>query len=279
MLTHLAMALEGSSLASFWHACPRYYGGSGGTTSGPTYDCLPIRWALLQIPTWKWLVSYYFGWQWKGCADIVGKKRIALVCDNSPLIGWVTRLASKWSLVAKHLVQALALCLKIQRICPLNPIRIKGKHNAISDVPSWSSESNPTWKCDMDADLLFLFNPMFPLPHQNSWTIFHLNCKVVMRVISALRTKPFAMDDWRRLPKVGRHVGKIGAHMSNHWGWIRTLTTHPSKPKCAASPASHSKHGLDSMEKDNKSRVALSLRQSWPLARQELWPATTIPQR
>ena len=174
-----------------------------------------------------------------------------------PLIDWVTHLASKRSLVAKCLVQALALQLKIKRTCPSTPIHIKGKQNAISNVPSWSFGSNPTWKCDMDADLLFLFNPMFPLPHQNSWTIFHLNCKVVMRVISALRTKPFAMDDWRRLPKVGRHVGKIGAHMSNHWGWIRTLTTHPSKPKFTASPALHSKHKPASMAEDVKSKVAL----------------------
>jgi hypothetical protein len=62
---------------------------------------------------------------------------------------------------------------------------------------------------------------MFPLPNQTSWTVFHLNCKVVTRVYSALQTKPFALDDWRRLPKVGRHVGKICVLMSNLWEQTR----------------------------------------------------------
>jgi hypothetical protein len=92
-------------------------------------------------------------------------KQITLFNDNSPSIGWVTRLASKQSLVAEHLVQALALQLEIQRVCPLTPIHIEGKHNAILDVPSRLFGSNPAWKCDTDADLLTLFNPMFPLPH------------------------------------------------------------------------------------------------------------------
>ncbi len=207
------------------------------------------------------------------------EKRITLFNDNSPSIGWVTRLASKRSLVAKHLVQALALQLKIQCVCPLTPIHIEGKCNAISDVPSQSFGSNPAWKCDMDADLLTLFNPMFPLPHQYLWTVFHLNCEVVMHVTSALQTMHFTLDDWRRLPRSGRHVGKIGAHTSNLWGGIRTLTTHPSTPKCAASPDLHSKHKMASMAEDNKSKVALYLKQSRPLARQSRWPATTIPQR
>jgi hypothetical protein len=139
---------------------------------------------------------------------------------SPPLIGWVARLASKRSLVAKHLVKALALRLKIkiQRTCPLTPINIEGKWNATSDIPSWWFGSNPAYKCDTDTDLLSLFNPMFSLLHKNSWIVFRLNCKVAMCMISALRTKPFALDDWRRLPKVGRHVGKIGAHVSDLLG-------------------------------------------------------------
>jgi hypothetical protein len=82
------------------------------------------------------------------------EKQIELFGDNSPSIGWVARLASKRSLVAKNLVQALALCLKIKRACPLTPIHFEGKQNAISNVPSRSFGGNPTWKCDTDDDLL-----------------------------------------------------------------------------------------------------------------------------
>jgi hypothetical protein len=96
--------------------------------------------------------------------------------------------------MAKHLIQALALRLKIQRVCPLTTVHIKGKQNVISDVPSWLLGSNPTWHCANSDELLTLFNPMFPLPNQTSWTVFHLNCEVVTRVTSALRTKRFALD-------------------------------------------------------------------------------------
>jgi hypothetical protein len=209
----------------------------------------------------------------------LGGKRIMLFKDNSPTIGWVTRLASKQSLVAKHLIQALALQLKIQRACMLTPIHIEGKRNAISDVPSRSFRSNPAWHCKTDAALLTLFNPMFPLPNQNSWTVFQLNCKVVIRVTSALRMTHFAVDDWRRLPKSGWHVGKIGVRMSNLWEWIRTLITHPSTPACAASRDLHSKQDQSSTEEDDIYKVARYLKHSRPLARRLRWPSTKIPQR
>jgi hypothetical protein len=72
----------------------------------------------------------------EGVCGPLQEKGVAMFGDNSPLIGWVKHLASKWSLVAKHLVQALALQLKIQRACPLTTIHIAGRRNAISDVPS-----------------------------------------------------------------------------------------------------------------------------------------------
>jgi hypothetical protein len=49
----------------------------------------------------------------EGVCGPLQEKRIALFGDNPPLIGWVACLASKWSLVAKNLVQALSLHLKI----------------------------------------------------------------------------------------------------------------------------------------------------------------------
>ena len=185
---------------------------------------------------------------------------VAMFGDNSPLIGWVQCLASKRSLVAKHLIQALTLQLKIQRACPLTTIYIVGKRNTISDVPSRLFGSNPAWQCANSDELLTLFNPMFPLPNQTPWTVFHLNCKVVTHVASALLTKPFALDDWRQLLKKGRHVGKIGVPVSNLWEWIHTLTTHPSKPECAALPVLHSKQEQDSMDSDNRSKVAQYLK-------------------
>jgi hypothetical protein len=206
------------------------------------------------------------------------EKCVTLFNNNSPTIGWVTRLASRRLLVAEHLIQALALRLKFQRACPLTPIYIKEKRNTISDILSQSFGSTPAWQCNTDAALLTLFNPMFPLPNQSSWTIFHLNCKVVTLVTSALRTRHFMLDDWRQLPKTGKHVGNIGARTSNLWGWIRTLLTHHSTPKCAASRDLPSKHEQVSTAEDDRYTVAQYLRQSRPLARRSRWPTTKTQQ-
>ena len=45
------------------------------------------------------------------CGPLEGK-RLTLFNDNSPTIRWARKLASKCSTVAKHLVQAIALCAK-----------------------------------------------------------------------------------------------------------------------------------------------------------------------
>jgi hypothetical protein len=78
------------------------------------------------------------------CKDLC-KKRIALFSNNSLTVGWVTRLASKRSIIAENLIQALELRLKTQHACPLTPMHIEGKRSAISDVPSQSFGSNPKW--------------------------------------------------------------------------------------------------------------------------------------
>ena len=136
-------------------------------------------------------------------------------------MSWETWLASRQSAVAEHLVQAFALRLKTMHACPLTPLHIEGKRNAIADVPSCSFRSNPTWTCETNTNLLNLFNKLFPLPQQNSWKVYHPNCAVVTRVISALWMKPFTLNDVRRLPTRGRCIGGIGAPMSNTWEWIR----------------------------------------------------------
>ncbi len=105
--------------------------GTGGVMLGEISACTPIvfRWEWpddikqdiisLNNPTGRltnsdlemeglvilWLVI-------EGICDNLREKRVTLLSDNLPTISWVTRLASKRSLVAERLVQALALRLK-----------------------------------------------------------------------------------------------------------------------------------------------------------------------
>jgi len=83
---------------------------------------------------------------WLTMEEVCGsleEKRLTLFNDNSPTIGWATKLASKRSTVADHLVQAIALHSKQQKACPFTPMQIARKRMAIADIPSRSFGSNP----------------------------------------------------------------------------------------------------------------------------------------
>jgi hypothetical protein len=129
--------------------------GIGGVIFGETSACIPtvFRWEwpkdiknnikTLQNPNGKilnsdlemagllmlWLVI-------EGVSKDLCKKHVTLFGGNLPTRGWVMRLASKRSIIAKNLIQALALQLKTQHACPLTPMHIEGKQNAISGVSS-----------------------------------------------------------------------------------------------------------------------------------------------
>ena len=195
---------------------------------------------------------------WLTMEEVCGpleEKRLTLFNDNSPTIGWATKLASKRSTVAEHLVQALALRAKQKKACPFTPIHIAGKRMAIADIPSRLFGSNPAWHCTSDDELLTLFNSNFPLPFQQSWTVFRLNCKTVTRVISALRMQPFVLDDWRRLPSPGKLVGAIGEPTSQLWDSISIYNRQALNSESEASQGSHSAYAPDTMDGDNRYRL------------------------
>jgi hypothetical protein len=79
----------------------------------------------------------------------------------------------------------------------------------MTDVPSHSFGSNPAWFCKNESELLTLFISMFPLPQQKSWTVFQVTSEISMRVILMLQMQLFTMDEFRRLPTIGQHVGKM----------------------------------------------------------------------
>ena len=137
------------------------------------------------------------------------EKNVALFSDNSPTVGWVRRLATRGSLLSAHLIRALALWLKLNGTCLITPLHNAGEENSMTDIPSRSFGSEEKWHCKSHTELLTLFNMSFPLPKQHSWTVFQFFYAVGMRATSVLQTKDFTLDKWRRLPKVGNHVGTI----------------------------------------------------------------------
>ena len=207
------------------------------------------------------------------------QKHVALFSDNDPTVNWVKRMATKQSRVAAQLVRALALRLKANETCPLTPVHIPGKQNMMTDIPSRSFGSVPEWHCRTNADLLTLFNTTFPLPGQASWTVFQLNSGLVTRVISVLRMRHTTLAEWRRLPKIGKHIGTIGRPMSGLWDW--TLTYRGSSISTESGCSQDSQQGCDrgATVEDAASRLAQSLARSRPLARRSLWPVSSTQQK
>ncbi len=110
----------------------------------------------------------------------LSKKRVSLFSNNSPTVGWIKCLATRGSLVSAHLIRALSLQLKLNDTCPITPLHIVGEENSMTDIPSRSFGSEPKRHCRSNTDLLTLFNNLFPIPSQNSWTVFQVSYAVSM---------------------------------------------------------------------------------------------------
>jgi hypothetical protein len=197
----------------------------------------------------------------------VENAHVALFSDNSPTVHWVQRLAAKHSTIAMQLVRALALRLQLAKASPLTPMHIAGVNNSLTDIPSRSFGSDAAWYCKNDAQLLTLFNSTFPLPHQGSWTVFHLSSEIAMRVISILQMKVFTADEWRRLPKKGKLTGSVGSPMSSLWEWTHTFNKRRTNTEFV--PCLDLPQGCDPapMAEESKFALAQSVAQSRPLAR------------
>jgi hypothetical protein len=198
---------------------------------------------------------------------------IALFSDNSPTVSWVRRMAAKGSLVAGELLRALALRMKQKQVSPLTTLHIAGQRNAMTDIPSRSFGSEKKWYCKNDEELLTLFNAAYPLPQQNSWTVFQLSFAISMRVISVLRMTAFGMAEWRRLPKLGSHIGTVGRATSNLWEWTLIYREPHSPKQSELSPDSRREFVLEDMVAEERSKLTQFRRRSRPLARRSPWPA------
>jgi len=184
------------------------------------------------------------------------EQRVAVFSDNDPTVSWVKRLASRHSRIAAQLVRALAMRMKQRGACPITPVHIPWVENEMTDIPSRSFGSVPEWFCKTDNDLLTLFNSRFPLPGQGSWTVFRMTSKVCMRVISALQMRDIGLDEWRRLPKIGAHIGNIGAPMSRLWDWSLTFRKSDTLRGSEYSP--------DSLKMDGRGCVSITRQmESW----------------
>ena len=197
---------------------------------------------------------------------------VALFSDNAPTVAWARRLAAKSSVVAGQLIRALALRLKMMGASPLSTLHIAGVQNEMTDILSRSFGTPPKWHCQTNVELLTLYNPKFPLK-QGSWTVYRVGSKISTLVLSVLRMKDIPLDEWRRLPSRGEHIGVVGKPSSHLWDWTLTYRI----PRTSI----ESEHSLDlqqsseratSIKDETRSELLRLVALSQPLERRVPWP-------
>ena len=204
------------------------------------------------------------------CPNLRGKN-VALFSDNTPTVSWVQRLASKRSRVGEQLIRALALRLKTTGCCPLTPIHVAGSQNGMADMASRSFGSERKWHHNSDTSFAVAFNALFPLPRQHTWTVFRLTPRISTKVISILQTKHSTLEGWRRIPKIGQHIGQTGAPTCNLWEWIRASNSPITPSESDSSQGLRPEPEQGTTGDTERSKLQRWLQLSRPLARRSRW--------
>ena len=96
---------------------------------------------------------------------------------------------------------------------------------------------------------------------------------VSMKVISALQMQDIEMEEWQRLPKLGRSIGGSGRTMSSMWEWTLTCrkTQQTTQKNAGCSPDLQHKSELADMAEDAKLQLHQYLQRSQSLDRRSSW--------
>ena len=204
--------------------------------------------------------------------DIESGDHVAAYSDNQPTVSWVVRLASKSSVVAGQLIRALALRMKTKGASPLTPLHIAGVQNAMTDIPSRSFGQPKKWHCETYTELLTLFSEKFPLPNQQCWTVYQVSSEISTRILSVLRMKHSTLEEWRRLPSHGKHIGDVGVPTSKLWEW--TLSSRVPRSKNGSEACQDSQEWSElvaSTVTEGRHELQRSVALSQPLERRVRW--------
>ena len=145
-------------------------------------------------------------------------------CDNSSSVSWSTKFTTR-SLIAGHLLRALALRQQICKAAPLLVVPIDGKSNIMADIASRYS-SDHSLK-NSSPSLFHYFNTNFP--QKNSWEQFHLPPKLGSLVMSLLQGTQLTLESRQRLPGLVKSTGKM----------VQLCSKPPSGPTFAKYRPSH----------------------------------------
>ena len=193
---------------------------------------------------------------------------IGLFCDNTSAVAWTNKHSTSTSIIAGHLLRALALRQHVNRTSPLTTVHIKGEANKMADVASRSF----TDKIFTQTNTTFLqtFNKTFPL-QKNSWREFHIPKKLASRVISCLRGEPLAMASWVKITRPEKNIGNAGKHTQDNSTSTHSWNNVQLKNKSSSSQHLLQGSGVATSAKEVLSELKQSHKHSQPYQRPSNW--------
>ena len=197
-------------------------------------------------------------------------KNPIIFCDNTSAVAWTNKFSTTTSLVAAHLLMALALRQHVHRTSPLLVASIAGVDNDIADVPSRSFHD--TAFTNSHKTFCQTFSNMFPLKQNHSWKEYLLPKNLSSRVTSLLLGKPSTLASWTQIRRQDKNIGNTGAATQPALTKrIPTSETRQIFKNVLSLRHLQHEYGLDITVKDDVSKSILSNKQSAPSPRQSSW--------
>ena len=194
-----------------------------------------------------------------------------LLCDNTPTVGWITKLSCSTSPVATELLKVIAARMLHGKFPPPQIHHIAGEDNKLADYASRKfTNTGPDGATTPYTDFHFLTDFTHKFPLQDSyWRLFRHNSNTVSRIIAILLTEPSTLASWRRRTAKDNVFGIIGKPTATTLTWTPVSPTTPvpnKQPPWECSPNAlekgHFPMALLSECKRFKSRSELSARPS-----------------
>ncbi len=134
-------------------------------------------------------------------APVIKQELLGTLCDNTPTVSWVKKMASKSStLTAGRLLCGLAFMLYCHHAGRLITIYVPGSQNIMADIASRPLKAL-TFFCATtpvlsDHDFLLSFNVAFPLTDQQAWGLAQVPHWVKSNIFETLHAKRLDLQLW-----------------------------------------------------------------------------------
>lgn len=211
---------------------------------------------------------------WLALENILGTEalkhaHVGIYCDNTATVSWAYRLSSSSSIIAGHLLRALALRQHMAHTSPLLCVSVAGVHNLMADVSSRSFIDKRF--TTSHKSFLHIFSSLFPLPQKKCWLEYTHPIEWTSLVMSCLRGKPSTMASWTKTMQTGANIGTTGKPSAPTSRLTPSSTIATRKRKQSSPQDSLLGSGKVTMDGANRSEFRALRSRFRPSQRQQNW--------